>query len=890
MRITFDAATPQKLETTISAYSTDSPSKKGIGSSYEILSSFEDNKSYDGSKKSLTEFRNTIQATDVEITQDYMAVLSGCMSDKDFGEMLKSGKNPATVEIRDSVTILDRIKLEVAKSGTTVEGFTDTLDSETVEAMTGLKNLASEIKSHDASLDEQTCEEIKEAVDLISDVTEMTEGMKKSLVMNDEAITIDNLYLAKHSSAKELREQGSEYFAIETPGYLAKKGESSDFSNLVEEIERLLETSGIEVSKENVSAARWLVENSVAVTEKSVEKYKEIVSVTFPLTDEKISKAIAIAIAEGRAPKEADVTKTETVYEAATRITSQIEKLLDEPSVKATRVMEEIRLKMTTEANLMLIKSDYHIDTKNLEKYVEALKEIEESTQYKEVLEVSKVSETVETVKKLPAAVIAPIAREILTVSLEDVVKIGAPIKANYDAAVETYEQVGTQVRTDLGDSIKKAFRNVSDILSEMGLENTNDNQRAVRILGYNNMPITEESIDEIKEADKKLQNVISRITPKDTLSLIREGRSPIQMSVDELNEYLDKSHDVQKEEIEKYSKFLYKLERDKEITPEERADYIEVYRFFHQIEKTGAAAVGAVVNAGQEFTISNLKTALKTAKHKGMDVTIGDVYDTLMSTDSDNTLEADWISHKYHEMKEALSAGEEAVSELVMNNVYVSAENLEAALLLRKKRGEAFKTASSVSGGKAKERELAVSEKLNGRDEAADAYSEMVADCKEAIYEECMQKETYMDVRALQLVHMQMSVAQAYSENENYEVPMEIGGQVTAVNVKLMHNSKEDPNVVVSLETEELGRISARLYTENEKINGYIACNLKETVTKMQKVADKINTGISVVWSTNSDSDLALAKIPMRENDSQDASGLYRIAKQFLESMKGII
>ncbi len=40
-----------------------------------------------------------------------------------------------------------------------------------------------------------------------------------------------------------------------------------------------------------------------------------------------------------------------------------------------------------------------------------------------------------------------------------------------------------TAPRKDMGDSIQKAFRNVDDILEDLGLETNDSNRRAVRIL-----------------------------------------------------------------------------------------------------------------------------------------------------------------------------------------------------------------------------------------------------------------------------------------------------------------------------------------------------------------------------------------------------------------------
>ena len=47
---------------------------------------------------------------------------------------------------------------------------------------------------------------------------------------------------------------------------------------------------------------------------------------------------------------------------------------------------------------------------------------------------------------------------------------------------------------------------------------------------------------------------------------------------------------------MESYSRFLYRLEQDHDITEEERSAYIGIYRLMHQIEKNDAAPLGAAM------------------------------------------------------------------------------------------------------------------------------------------------------------------------------------------------------------------------------------------------------------------------------------------------------
>ena len=885
MRITFD-----NIQSLNKAQETTASKTESLGSivpdSTGIAKSYTDNNTYDGTKESVEKVKATAAQTDVEKYSDYMSVLSGCMSEEDFNEALKNGENPATIEIEDAVTIIDRIKLEVAKSGKEVEGFTDTLDKETIKELTGLETLATEAELSDVTLTEETCVDIKNAYEQLSEVDQITDGMKRLLLTEGEDPTIENLYLLKHSTVETGETKGSDYFYLESTGYLAKRGDGDNSNDLKSEIANLLIENDISVTDENIEASKWLIKESLPVTEDNIKKLETLDEIKLPLTDSEFAKKVIIACKEGKAPIKTDLTKNESIYDEAVRITSEIESLCEEPFVKETRILEETRLKMLTEANLVLLKSDYSIDTKDLEGYVEALKNLENTQSFKEAKEVTETTEVVDSVKTLPAMVISSFSAKINITTLEEINTDGADLRERFKKAEISYEQVQTEVRVDLGDSIKKAFSNIPEILDNLGLEDNTENERAVRILGYNSMPITKESVNEVKEADQKLNNVLSRLTPSDTLTLIRDGKSPIKMSVEELNKYLDAKEDNAEANIEKYSKYLYKLEKTDGITKEERKDFIEVYRIINGIEKGDSQSVGAVVNAGWELTLGNLKTAMKAMGYKGSDITIGDAYNVI---NSDEVTEREWIQEKYTDMKSSLKAPEETVTELVNNRITVTAENLQAAFYLRKEKGNAFKKASESNKGAAKEEEISFLDSFTDEESAKEAYDTMIDDAKDAVFAECMEQETYMDVKALQLVHKQLSLARSYSECDNFEVPMEIEGRITSVNVKLVHGADEESNVYISLETESLGAVNAKLYEDSNSIGGYVACNLKETVTKIKDAADKVSTGISVVWTENKDFDLKLSRLPMKDNKPTETVKLYEIAKNFLEALKGI-
>ena len=181
--------------------------------------------------------------------------------------------------------------------------------------------------------------------------------------------------------------------------------------------------------------------------------------------------------------------------------------------------------------------------------------------------------------------------------------------------ALASYEGSSTEVRRDLGDSIKKAFAgSVDSLLSSNGLELTEANRRAVRILGYNSMEITAENIEEIKFFDAKVTGLIERMTGPVVMTMIRDGINPLECTVDELDAKVSSIINEQGNTLEqKYSEFLVRMEETNSITENERNAYIGIYRLLYNVEKDDGAAIGSLLNSGRELTFGNLMTEART-------------------------------------------------------------------------------------------------------------------------------------------------------------------------------------------------------------------------------------------------------------------------------------
>lgn len=298
--------------------------------------------------------------------------------------------------------------------------------------------------------------------------------------------------------------------------------------------------------------------------------------------------------------------------------------------ITARRQLEELRLVMTAQANYSLLRQGISIETKPLEELVDELKNLEQNyyknllasenidTSDENVSRFEEITRQVTEIKYVPAYVLGTKEADVSTI--HGVHKAGTALKGSFERANERYETLMTAPRADLGDSIQKAFRNVDDILTDLELDNSEENRRAVRILGYNGLDITAESVTEMKAADEEVQRAFKNMTPSVVMEMIRRGINPLQMDFAELNQTAEqiKSETMTGEDTAKYSEYLWKLEQNHSISEDERSSYIGIYRLMRQVENTDGAAIGALVNQGTELTMKNLLTAVRSEKKSG--------------------------------------------------------------------------------------------------------------------------------------------------------------------------------------------------------------------------------------------------------------------------------
>ncbi|MBO5210173.1 MAG: hypothetical protein J6B68_12670 [Lachnospiraceae bacterium] len=714
-------------------------------------------------------------------------------------------------------------------------------------------------------------------------------------------------------------------------------------------------SDGKKAGNANLADGRSNLEKAVSYVEKFAQITEEAVDKT--VAEGKKLNLANLQAAQKQIVEEKAVANNKVVDNAAQQngsvatMTINVNDTENFGNITARRQLEEVRLMMTIEANYKLIASGYSIDTAELEQLVESLKQIESNQ--KQLLfgeaDVNKAAEKaalytetrskIEEIPYLPIDIAGRFKATAEDFTLNQVHIGGIALKNAYEQAQEKYETLMTAPRADMGDSIRKAFRNVDDILQDMNLELTEENRRAVRILGYNSMELTEENIQAVKESDLELRRVIEKMTPAATLQAIRDGQNPLEMSMAQLNEYLDSTQYSKEQENEKYSKFLYKLEKNNEITDSERDAYIGIYRMLRQIEKTDDAAIGTLLNNGAELSFKNLLSAVRSNKKHGMDYSVDDSFGGMesvlrnasiteqiesgfgnyvqnlagetadkMADFEEPAMEKEYLNEQLQEYRQASQVDDSIVNELLNNKQPVTTNNLLAADMLMNSKGFLYRKLNefikSADKDKVKDAISHLQEAMVDKESMQEAYEEL-----QQVYEEVLEESQedssngYLDLKTIQSCHKQLALAGNLAKEENYQVPVEINGETTAIHLKVLHGNDESGKVKATLETESYGKVAAQFSVRNGKVSGYVACSTTEGTEILQGKEEKLQAEFKTQVESLVQSKLELGSIGVMYNKDLDlntfeaaegssdaaveTADLYQIAKAFITVIK---
>ena len=279
--------------------------------------------------KSLIELQQEAAGADVAVTQDFMTVMSNTMSEEDYAKMQEEGFDPGSMDPEEVVTIVDKIKAELARAGQNIVGYTDDLDMSTLVAALGSQTLAQAVadsfRSSDVPLTKENLGAVSQAWAMGSQLRPMDEGSCRYMIDNEMEAEIWNLYLAQNSGAG--KNMGApKFYAEDVHGYYAvnagtrgKGGApaagAAPNGELQKQIDGIIEQSGREVDEESRKNAAWLLDKGLPVTADNLNRLEDLQEVELPVTEEDFAKAAAAAVADGKSPIHASIGGNPAAYD-----------------------------------------------------------------------------------------------------------------------------------------------------------------------------------------------------------------------------------------------------------------------------------------------------------------------------------------------------------------------------------------------------------------------------------------------------------------------------------------------------------------------------------------------------------------------------------------------
>lgn len=749
------------------------------------------------------------------------------------------------------------------------------------------------------------------------------------------------------------------------------QGKISDelFDELKPQLKQILEEAHIDSSDENLNQCRWLIDEDIAVTPDNVLLANQIDGITAAgenVGSDFYARAVTEALAMGKKATDAIMSQDGLTFDMAKKacdvlgeataddivtlesdnipvtienlskliaargkdsaasqgsankaLDNQITDSRDARLVTAQRKLEEARLSMTAEANLSLIKKGVSIDTEPIERVVELLKQ-QENKYYGALFGESSVEASDDRVhmynnvcdifnqmKQQPAYVLT---LESADDTVYELYTAGKAMKQSLEAAASGYETLMTSPRADMGDSISKAFQNVDDILKELQIDTSESNRRAVRILAYNSTDITEDNIKQIKSVDEQVQRALNDMTPAVTIEMIKRGISPLDMSMSDISETARRIKSENPDERdEKFSEFLWKLEKKNEISEEERDSYIGIYRLISQVEQSDGAVIGSLVNQGADITMKNLLTAVRVRGKSAMDYKVDDTFagvdsvsrgikidsqiesayhtnclrdvlDTLSpekmefvqydswldmtpeqlrqavyEADEDNALSEQYATEQLRQFNQAVSVPENVYAFLEKYDVKTTAVNLMAASRLMKNPSEAVRNLwergeSATARALLDETLRRFSESVKNPKELAQA-QETLADTAEHVMDSMIIEDRHtgsIDLRQMKLLCSQLRIASNMSRQENYIVPIETADGVTGMKLRIVRGEDKRGLVDIFLEDKKCGRVAAYFEAKENSVSAMIVTDDEQTKKLFEDNITMFEAGIS--------------------------------------------
>lgn len=893
----------------------------------------------DGTKElsaSITEDNQSV----MEFLNSAIDTLKNLVTDEDYSALSELGITADKEDMTTLVTVYERIQIQLAAYG---QGNVTSLNisEEKIDKVIKSPALASSMK-------------------MAESIGDIDDSAKEYILKNNLEPTVKNIYMAVHAGDG----------AVTNPDNTEMS--AKQWEQLLPQVEKFLEKNGIEADEKALGGAKWLLERDIPLTADSLVKYTKLKEIEYAGTRDmnNIKANMIMAGAFGEAFENAYMTtgwmdideakeavdviqradekaayyiadneltfnvsnlkkymayiQNETENTAKNYIKSEADKS-NETDRKTGKKREHIlnilnqaKAVMTMSGAIIMEKLGIDITYTDIEDVVKEIRKdnnsynaifFQESTDEK-VSALENVMDIMTQLKGMPVAAIGTVSESDEKFNVHNIYNEGIRQKLAFEKAGQTYEAVGTQVRGDLGDNIKKAFNNVDILIEETGLTPDDIYRRAVRVLGYNSLEISRENVLVMAEKLTEVDKVIKNITPKTAAYLIENNINPLEEDIEDLNDRLEQiNSQIGADENEEYSKYLWKLEKTGAVTKEERQAFIELYRAIKTIEKADTRAVGAVVREGASFTLGNLLSAEKSRLKYGSSTVINDdtgyyqgrlvknklsdilegIHGNIGEVTTEKLLNGDinlmWqtyaaydeqerirdINNSYEAYRlsemygEAAEYTEEMVYELLDSGMAPNMENLLAlSRLMKRNRDVASYFNDEINA------EQQIIESFDGENEAFAEYEGIKKETENILQKE-MEDKGIENLKYKGIYNVARFMSQA-AKNKCYHIPMDMDGEMVLVKVKFSHNGTNENNIKITANDENTGKVEADISIKEGRLTGYIVCS-------NENLEEAFKEGLSD-WQQEITENIG-------ESEEYTDRQLYDISKSFLKKLK---
>ncbi len=149
------------------------------------------------------------------------------------------------------------------------------------------------------------------------------------------------------------------------------------------------------------------------------------------------------------------------------------------------------------------------------------------------------------------------------------------------------------------------------------------------------------------------------------------------------------------------------------------------------------------------------------------------------------------------------------------------------------------------------------------------------------------------LDLKSMSILYKQITFMKSMAREENYEMPVRINGEVTAINLKMIHGDGKEARVAITLETELLGKCAAEFTYTKAGLSGYCSCSRQEGGSLMKGQQELFGKMLSEEKMEAGDirfligKDLNLREFSLRISkdriSGQTPDALYRAAKVYI-------